>query len=81
MDDNALAQDYILTIETMKNEILSLRAKLGDSSENCEDDSDLQQTLRDAEDQISDISEEITNLRSKIMETKVDEEWISEKCP
>ena len=79
-DNNALVQDYILTIETMKSEIESLKAKLGDSSENL-DDSDLQQSLREAEDRISSIYEETTAVRSKIMENKTEEDWINEKFP
>ena len=83
MDDNsALSRDYLLTIESMKKEIASLKAKLNSNNDSDEANYDqLQETLEEDQQLIENLHGEITEKNSLLMDLKGEKEWILKEFP
>ena len=83
MDDNsALSRDYLLTIESMKKEIASLKAKLNSNNDSDEANYDqLQETLEEDQQLIENLHGEITEKNSLLMDLKCEKEWILKEFP
>lgn len=86
-DSSALIQDYILTIDSMRNEAEKLRLELsqfpsGDSdSEEAENTEALKEVIEVLNQEIENIHGEISDQASTLLDLNVEEEWIRLKFP
>ena len=82
-----LSKDYLLTIESMRSEVESLRSKLtliGSSPKNnCEDSNfeDIQTDFDNCTQQIEDLNAEITDKTSQLRELRTDQDWLIKEYP
>ncbi|OMJ68936.1 hypothetical protein SteCoe_33467 [Stentor coeruleus] len=86
-DSSALIQDYILTIDSMRNEAEKLRLELsqfpsGDSdSDEADNIEALKEVIEALNQEIENIHGEISDQTSSLLDLNVDEEWIRLKFP
>jgi hypothetical protein len=83
-ESNGLARDYILTIESMRNEIDSLKAQLEVLGGVDGDEADypvLQEELENDYQEIESLYSDITDANFKIIQLKSEEEWIQSEYP
>lgn len=86
-DSSALIQDYILTIDSMRNEAEKLRSELGlfpagDScSEESEDIEGLKEVNEEISQEIENLYTEISEVNSTLFDLNAEEEWIKLKFP
>lgn len=88
MDENsALARDYLLTIESMQNEVEVLREKLAlteDAEDSVSDEAnyeDLQGELENNYQEIEKLSNEINENISDLLGLKAEKDWLISKFP
>ena len=85
-EDSALARDYLLTIESMRSEVESLRARLSlleSPKSSCEGEAyeDLQSDFDNNMQQTEDLHAEITEKTSQLLELRTDQDWLLKEYP
>jgi uncharacterized coiled-coil DUF342 family protein len=86
-DSSALIQDYILTIDSMRNEAEKLRSELSlfPSNDSGSEEAENLESLKEANEEISQEIEnlyaEISEISSTLFDLNSEEEWIKLKFP